>query len=641
MINRTRFSTVGALGLALSVAGCGGGGGSSSSGSLAPAPDTSTSTAMTTSGVITGFGSVFVNGKRYGVAGDTVVSVENEGEFVGDDSRLRVGMKVRIHARNDDGEVVAERIEYDDDLKGPARNVSADAGDPSLGSFTVLGQMVRVDADTVFDDDVGDTNGDGTIDIRDLELPSGQMVVEVSGLVTNDGIVASRIDRVNSAAGVPGTPDDEFEVKGFVDAVAADGSSFEINGTVFLVVEGAGGTEFEDGLTADESLVGVYVEVEADEDASGNLIAVKVEREDEIGDRDDDGDLDDDDRFGELEIEGILTSVDTSGTPHVVVINGTTLQVEDASALVGREGIRIELEGTFNEDGVLVLSKTQVEAENTVRTEDQVSAVDTAAGTITTRLGLEIVPTGDSRVQDDRDEGDDGHHLTPAEFLDRVLPGSYIEARGFPNPDGTVTWRRIELDDEDDQSCELRGPVESIDGTSASDFSFVIQGVTIDVSQITSDDGFEGVEDDALGRQAFFDTLAVGDLVKAGSDDAGLGCQPGTLTAREVEFEHGDDVVGSSPDDGDDDAGEAITGTPGDVGHNSFVIGGRTITVTGSTRIDDSLIELALGREFDDDDRRFDQLPEGLTLPELLTGGFDVTVTVNDGDVALRIEDLD
>jgi hypothetical protein len=118
-----------------------------------------------------------------------------------------------------------------------------------------------------------------------------------------------------------------------------------------------------------------------------------------------------------------------------------------------------------------------------------------------------------------------------------------------------------------------------------------------------------------------------------------VGCQTGTLTAREVEFENDDDVVGSVRDD-DDEAGEEITGTPVNVGNASFDFGDRTISVTGSTIIDDSIIELALGREIDDD-RRFDQLPEGLTLPELLTGDFPVQVRVTADDVALEIEDVE
>jgi hypothetical protein len=635
LVQRNLLYSALSAGLLLSSYGCGGGGGGSSATGQAPAPAATAPqpTPVIASGVITGFSSVFVNGERYEVESDTVVDIEDAAERVGDDSDLRIGMKVRIRAEEDgNGVRVAQRIEYDEDLKGPARNVTPDSDDPRLGTFEAVGVAVIVDANTVFDDDVGDNNSDGNVDIRDLEITNGEVVVEVSGLPGAAGIVATRIDRVNGPAGVPGTDGDEYEVKGFVLSVAGDGGSFVMNGATFLVVSGAGGTTFEDGLVNGSELVGVFVEVKADENAMGEYVAVAVEREDDIGDRDDDGNFDNDDRFGDLDIEGILVSVSTSADPDEIVINGITIQVADASSLVGLEGARVEIEGSFDDNGVLTLREVEIEREHNVRIEDRVAEKDPGAGTITTRLGLVVEPTGLSRVEDDAADSDDGDHLTPSEFVERVQPGDYLEARGVPNTDGSVTWARVERDDDDDLDCELRGPVESIDGTDASSFSFEIQGVTIDVSQITSESSFGGI-----GRQNFFDNLDEGDVVEAESDEQGVGCENGRLTAREVEFENDDGVFGTA-DDGNADNG--IVGTPEDVTENSFVLGGRSITVNGSTLIDDSIIERALGQEFGGDDQRFDQIPGGLTLTDLLPGTFPVEVEVNADEVALRIEDL-
>lgn len=646
------------LAVATALYGCGGGGGGGGGGTPAPVipapapPPDPVTTSITAAGVITGFSSVVVDGTKYEVENDTVVSIEDEDDSIGDDSRLRIGMKVRVEASESDGIRVAERIEYDEDLKGPARDVVPDAANPAIGAFAVVHQGVIVDTNTIFDDDVGDNNGDGSIDIRDLSLPGGgEVVVEVSGLPNPDGFLATRIDRVNSAVGMPGVADDEMEIKGFVDAVADDGSSFSINGATFLVTED---TIFEDGLSADDSLLGLFVEVKADEDTNGDLLAVEVEREDDVGDRNNDGRFDDDDRDGEFEIKGILISVDLSADPDLVVIGGTTLEVADASSLEGLEGSLLELKGSFDDNGVLVLSEVEPEVENTVRTEDRVASVSTEDGTITTRLGLVITPTGSSRVEDDLDESDHGgDHLTPEQFLSRVMMDDYLEARGFPNPDGSVTWTRIEREDDDDQECRLRGPVATISGTDAGDFSFVIEGVTIDVSRISSDGGFQGNDDQPIGRQLFFDELSEGDVVQAKSDDAGLGCETGILTAREVEFEIDDGVVGSVPGDDDDDGNgggddngndngntDELTGTPSEVTDSSFFLDGETITVIGSTLIDDSIIEAALGREVDGEDRRFDQVPDGLSLQDLLPGSFMIHVVVNADGVALSIEDL-
>lgn len=623
------------LGTAIFLTGCGGGGGSSNTvASPATAASEPDPVPVTTSGVITGFSSVFVNGDKYEVEPETVVSIEGQAEKLGDDSDLRIGMKVRVHAEEDqDGVRVAERIEYDDDLRGPARNVSP-GDDPRFGTFDVLGTTVVVDGMTILDDDIGDNNGDDAIDLRDLALPSGEMIVEVSGLPGVDAIIASRVDRVEGPAGLPGTDGDEFEVKGFVESVAADGRSFIVNGTAFVVVEGAGGTAFEDGLSVGPELVGVFVEVKADDGGGGELIAVLVEREDGIGDRNGDGVVDREDRYGEFEIEGILVAVDTSGDPDEIVISGTTFQVNDATELVHLVGSRVEIGGTFDENGILTLRRVSVEGAHTVRTEDLVEDINLDDGAITTRLGLAIAPTGLSRIEDDLADDDSGDRLTPEEFVSRVQRGDRLEARGIPLEDGSVSWRRVERADDEDVDCELRGPVESVEGSSASAFSFVIQGVTINVDAIGSETDFGGI-----GRQNFYDNLTVGAIVEAESDEEGLGCQDRTLSARRVEFEGDDDVFGTVSEDVEDGPDE-ITGTPQSVTQDSFILGDRAIRVVGSTIIDDSLIERALGEEFDGGDKRFDGLPAGLSLPDLLPGTFPVAVVVDAGGVALRIEDV-
>lgn len=547
-------SVLGVLPMAL-LSACGGGGGSG---------DGASSSTVASSGVITGFSSVFVNGVRYEVEGGTVVAVEGEGERLGDDGPLRIGMKVRVRASERAGRRFAERIEFDDDLKGPARNVVPDPADPSLGRFSVIGRTVIVDANTIFDDDVGNNDGEPGIDLRDLEpmlFPgNAPVVVSVSGFPTADGLLATRIDRVNAAAGEIGRPDfddDEAELKGFVDSIASDGSSIVVSGTTFLIDDR---TIFEDGLPSDEDLVGRFVEVKADFLAGGELLAVRIESEDDFED--------DDDRRGELEIEGVLRSVDLTTDPDRIVIDGRTIEVRDASSLEGQVGNRIEIEGRFDADGVLVIRESKVEVENSVRTEDRVASVDRSAGRFTTRLGIVITPAGTSRLEDDASDDDEGDRLTPSEFLDRVEFDDSIEARGAPGSDGSVRWTRIELDDDDDLDCRLRGPVESISG-SASSFELVIQGVTIRTDGVADDD-FEGDDDETIGRSGFFARLEVGDVVQATSFEGDSACQSGLLDARELEFEPDDGLVGSVPpgrdddDDRDDDgfAGDLFVGTP-------------------------------------------------------------------------------
>jgi hypothetical protein len=593
---------------------------------------------VSTVGTITGFGSVFINSERFETDDQTVVSVEGEDDVTGDTSGLRLGMKVTVKGTESEGSRTAQSVDYDDDLKGAAENVTPNAANPEIGTFTVAGQTVTVDANTVFDDDVGNNDGINGIDIRDLDpgnfAGNTPIVVEVSGYPTTDGYLATRVDRVNIAStdlGQSGVDGDEVEVKGIVDDVAPDGSSITINGTVFLV---NASTFFEAGLAADSDLIGRFVEIKADIDGGGAFVAIRVEREDNLDD------FSDDDEF---EIEGVLTAVDTSADPDQIQINGLSLSVDDASSLVSRVGKRVELKGSFDENGVLVLSLIKLEVENSIRVEDQIASVDTTAQTIMPRLGLVIAPTGNSRIEDDVQDGGDA--LSVDDFLARLSASDFIEARGFPEGGGDITWTRVEREDNDDPDCRLRGPV---DADSIQDPEFSIQGVTIDTTGL----GFGGFEDENdvdIGRAAFFSRLQAGDVVQAESDDAGLGCSDGRLATEstgEVSFELLDDVYGANdtPDPGsgnngdpnDNEVSGAIENL--DTANNSFSINGRDIQVTDDTLIDSSIVEAARGVELGPEDLRLGDIPEA--LGDLFANGDIVQVTL-DGDNAVLIESLD
>src|SRR5512138_1152335 len=111
------------------LAACGGGGSSSST----PAP-AAQSTPVISSGAITGFGSVFVNGVRF----DTSSASFTINGKAGTQGDLRVGHVVTVHAHRDDsGHSTADRIDFDDAVQGPVDSVDAAAG-----TLVVMGQTV-------------------------------------------------------------------------------------------------------------------------------------------------------------------------------------------------------------------------------------------------------------------------------------------------------------------------------------------------------------------------------------------------------------------------------------------------------------------------------------------------------------------
>jgi hypothetical protein len=298
--------------------------------------------------------------------------------------------------------------------------------------------------------------------------------------------------------------------------------------------------------------------------------------------------------------------------------------------------MHLEIEGEILSDNSIDIYSIEDEDddEDTIRIEDQVISSDSTS--LQTRLGMNIVLSTRTELEDDRQDEDSIQSIS--NFLTSAVNTS-IEARGFPL-NGQTVWTEVEISDENESSCRLRGPVENITGDSSS-FSFTIEGITVDTDQV-SDNNFESGNDLVIGKIAFFDALREGDIVQAESDSQGIGCTTGTLTAREVEFEPVDNFIFTSIDDLPQGStfDVQLVGTVSNITADSFDLAGSTITVNAATVIDDSIIEAASGFEVANEDA-FGNL--SFTLDQLLSNGLGVEVIVSQTDnglVAISIEDL-
>lgn len=123
----------------LLLSSCGGGGGVDTGG-------TGGATPAVASGPITGFGSVIVGGVRFD---DSTAAVEDLDGQVRSRSELRLGMTVEVEAGAiaGDATATARRIRFESEIAGLVSAV-----DVAGASFTVLGQRVIVDENTVFDE---------------------------------------------------------------------------------------------------------------------------------------------------------------------------------------------------------------------------------------------------------------------------------------------------------------------------------------------------------------------------------------------------------------------------------------------------------------------------------------------------------
>jgi hypothetical protein len=298
--------------------------------------------------------------------------------------------------------------------------------------------------------------------------------------------------------------------------------------------------------------------------------------------------------------------------------------------------MHLEIEGEILSDNSIDIYSIEDEDddEDTIRIEDQVISSDSTS--LQTRLGMNIVLSTRTELEDDRQDDDNVQSIS--DFLTSSVNAS-IEARGFPL-NGQTVWTEVEILDENEQSCRVRGPVANITGDATS-FSFTIEGITIDTDQV-ADNQFESGNDLIIGKAAFFDALTEGDIVQAESDTQGVGCTNGTLTAREVEFEPVDNFIFTSIDDLPQGStfDVQLVGAVSNITANSFDLAGSTITVNDSTIIDDSIIEVASGFEVQNEES-FGNLT--FTLDQLLSNGLAVEVIVSqteNGLIALSIEDL-
>lgn len=345
-----------AIGLALSACG----GGSSDGGGVA-AGNSSGDSGTTAHGVVTGFGSVYVNGVKYEVEGNTAISVDGEAAT---ESALQVGMLVTVQGTvNADGRTgSATSIKYADQLEGvvTANQLAADGS----GSLDVMGQDVRLTAETVFESKVAAVTSP-------QQIQAGN-VVEVSGYASRGGaIVATRIE-VKAAAQTPGR---EIEVKGVITNLTA--TSFTLGG---LSIDYSGvsnanlpGVALANGQYVEVKSTAVYTGV-------GALIATKIELEDS-------GVLGHDGEAGEdLEVKGLVTAGYANGRFELngrTVLVAATTRFEHGGTAQLQSGAKVKLEAHFNADGELVADEIEFAPTTNLELEGTLEAVDVTNGTVT------------------------------------------------------------------------------------------------------------------------------------------------------------------------------------------------------------------------------------------------------------------
>lgn len=414
------------------------------------------------SGTITGFGSVFVSGKRFETSG---ASFTVDGQS-GSQSDLKVGMTVTVNGSFSGDQRSARTVLQKDAVEGLVQSVAADGL-----SLIVMGQTVLVDNTTLIDDNIPG---------RDLlNLVAGTDHVEVNGHIRPNGIIqATFIERklINV------TP----EVRGFVSNHASGSATFRIGN---LTVNYSGADINDMPVPNGNNWDGLFVEGKGTNfvSASTTLIATKVEPEIKgIGQA-----------IDELEVEGFVTRAGSSNGNIIDFTIGTTpVKTTDNTEFRGGTvdeivfGAKLSAEGRF--DGSTLVAK-HVKFHESVRLEGDVTVTGSTL-TLTGLSGLTITVNSQTELKDG------GNAITLND-----LQGSHVRVRGRVTGPNTVIATRIQLRSPD-TDVDLQGPVQSIAGN-----EIVILGVSVDTSAMSH---FESVSGTSISRAGFLATVKVNSLVK-------------------------------------------------------------------------------------------------------------------------------
>jgi hypothetical protein len=284
-------------------------------------------------GAITGYGSVVMNGAHYltdsDVAPDFITHKTSHGmdnTSMMDRDVFRVGMVVTIHHGANDNN--AQQIEYQDNLQGRIAAMGANK------TLTVLGQTVVVSDAALF----------ASLNLNEL--------VGVSGFADSTGRIRATYIERNSHSHHHGG---EFEVKGFVSGLSSSPASFQLG-----PLPGGTGTtvtvSFAPGVgagLADE----MYVQVVTTDTqpVSGVITATRIDK------------LSPRTVFPEkarVDLEGLVTaSPSGSGNVFSFDVEGKRVQTDNSTQLpVGttaadiRLDMRLQVQGTEN-GGILSASK--------------------------------------------------------------------------------------------------------------------------------------------------------------------------------------------------------------------------------------------------------------------------------------------
>ena len=293
------------------VIACGGGGGGGA---------TVAASALST-GPITGFGSVIVNGVRFN--DDNAAVTDDDGNDMR--GKLKLGMFATVKGSSDSSTTgTASSVAVGGELQGPIE------GTPDAGSktFVVLGQTVEVTGSTIFDD----------------SLPAGFASLATAAAVEVHGVLNPVSNRLQATFIERKTSPSSYKIQGLVKNLDAGVKKFDI-GSIHINYS----TTQDVRVNLANNLL-VRVRLQPQTPAPSEWVATRIRApESNTEDRD------------EAEVEGTVTSFTSTATFSV---NGLPVDASGAGFPNGSTGIavgtRVEVKGSIR-SGVLIATRVKLE----------------------------------------------------------------------------------------------------------------------------------------------------------------------------------------------------------------------------------------------------------------------------------------
>lgn len=400
-------------------------------------------------GVITGFGSVFVNGVEF----DTSHAQINVNESDATEQDLSIGMVVAVVGSADRAGVVgkADAVYYESEVRGIVSQNNQD------GTLDIMGQMVKYDTETVFESD------DDTVTVIE-DIPEGA-VVEVSGYRTGDNTLhATHMTLVSNTY----TTGAELTVKGVVTTGLSNGK-FSM-GSLTIAVDSS--TQFV-GIPNQQLTPGTVIKVKSIRGVLNNELQADI-IESGTSDYVSVGDT--------VDIEGLVMNAGV--TPSEFLLNGFRVYFSNQTKFNGgtasdlADGVKAEVEGmllTQNEIEAKEISFRQTAKLDLIAPVTSINTVDNQVD----MSGVIVKLTNKTLLKDD-----DKTTKVKKFSLADLNEGDKVKIKAYQDNLSmeiiATQFRRVEALSLD-TTFELSGVLDELTNDQA-----IISGIPVDRSQITT-----------------------------------------------------------------------------------------------------------------------------------------------------------